>query len=84
MIEIRAGRAPLLDDALPQGAVPNDVVLQGGGLRAMCISGPNMGGKSSYMCQVCVCPPRLVPPIQWAVGCADRLSFGLRQRMPRA
>lgn len=53
LIEIREGRAPLLDDMLPQGAVPNDVVLRGDGLRAMCISGPNMGGKSSYMCQVC-------------------------------
>lgn len=52
LIEVRAGRAPLLDDLLPQGAVPNDVVLRGNGLRAMCISGPNMGGKSSYMCQV--------------------------------
>lgn len=52
LIEIREGRAPVLDEILPQGAVPNDVMLRGSGLRAMCISGPNMGGKSSYMCQV--------------------------------
>jgi DNA mismatch repair protein MSH3 len=53
MISISAGRSPLLDSLLPQGAVPNDVDLRGDGLRAMVISGPNMGGKSSYMGQAC-------------------------------
>ena len=51
-VEIDAGRAPLLDAVLAGGAVPNDVALGGDGLRTMVISGPNMGGKSSYMCQV--------------------------------
>jgi hypothetical protein len=51
LISISAGRCPTLDAALPQGAVPNDVELHGDQLRAMVISGPNMGGKSSYMCQ---------------------------------
>lgn len=64
LIDVTAGRAPLLDEVLPQGAVPNDVTLRGSGLRAMCISGPNMGGKSSYMCQVRhadVCTVRCCP-----------------------
>lgn len=51
-ISISNGRCPTLDAVLPQGAVPNDVELRGNELRAMVISGPNMGGKSSYMCQV--------------------------------
>lgn len=54
-LSIRGGRAPLLDALLPQGAVPNDTELGGqDGLRMLVVSGPNMGGKSSYMCQVCI------------------------------
>lgn len=51
-LHIKQGRAPLLDALLPGGAVPNDADLGGDGLKAMVISGPNMGGKSSFMCQV--------------------------------
>lgn len=60
-LHVKQGRAPVLDALLPGGAVPNDVDLGGGGLRAMVISGPNMGGKSCYMCQVrraCALRPR--------------------------
>jgi DNA mismatch repair protein MSH3 len=51
-IRIEGARSPLLDVILPGGAVPNDVAMGGDGLRMMVVSGPNMGGKSSYMCQV--------------------------------
>jgi DNA mismatch repair ATPase MutS len=54
-VRIEAGRAPLLDAVLPGGAVPNDVALGGAGLSTMVISGPNMGGKSCYMCQARRC-----------------------------
>ena len=53
-VRVHEGRAPLLDALLPAGAVPNDIALGGSGPSTMVISGPNMGGKSSYMCQVCV------------------------------
>jgi DNA mismatch repair protein MSH3 len=51
-VSFQGGRPPLLDVALPGGAVPNDVSLSEAELRMMVISGPNMGGKSCYMCQV--------------------------------
>jgi DNA mismatch repair protein MSH3 len=51
-VSFQEGRPPLLDLALPSGAVPNDFALSQDQLRMMVISGPNMGGKSCYMCQV--------------------------------
>ncbi|XP_058493125.1 DNA mismatch repair protein Msh3 isoform X1 [Solea solea] len=53
-IMIRDGRHPAID--LLMGAhnqyVPNHTKLQGEGRRTMIITGPNMGGKSSYIRQV--------------------------------
>ncbi|XP_016898402.1 DNA mismatch repair protein Msh3 isoform X2 [Cynoglossus semilaevis] len=53
-IVIREGRHPAID--LLMGAhnqyVPNHTELQGDGRRTMIITGPNMGGKSSYIRQV--------------------------------
>ncbi|KAL5477924.1 hypothetical protein EMCRGX_G024781 [Ephydatia muelleri] len=53
-IHITAGRHPVIDQLLPEGRqfVPNGAHLSGDGMRAMIITGPNMGGKSSYIKQV--------------------------------
>ncbi|XP_063049779.1 DNA mismatch repair protein Msh3 [Engraulis encrasicolus] len=53
-IVIREGRHPVIDVLLGEQDqyVPNDTHLQGEGKRAMIITGPNMGGKSSYIRQV--------------------------------
>ncbi|KAL2092081.1 hypothetical protein ACEWY4_011879 [Coilia grayii] len=53
-IVIRDGRHPVIDVLLGEQDqyVPNDTHLQGEGKRAMIITGPNMGGKSSYIRQV--------------------------------
>lgn len=51
---IRKGRNPI-SEALLEGQgqyVPNDTNLMAGGMNCVVISGPNMGGKSSYMRQV--------------------------------
>ena len=48
---IEGGRAPVLDAQLSGGAVPNDVRLEGAGLRAIVVNGPNMAGKSVFMRQ---------------------------------
>ncbi|HEY0878178.1 MAG TPA: DNA mismatch repair protein MutS, partial [Zeimonas sp.] len=46
-IEIRAGRHPLVEAAIEQ-YVPNDCVMRDS-RRMLLITGPNMGGKSTYM-----------------------------------
>nr|WP_076607014.1 DNA mismatch repair protein MutS [Serpentinimonas barnesii] len=53
-IEIRAGRHPVVQARLAEGHtpfIPNDTVL-GPKARLQIITGPNMGGKSTYMRQV--------------------------------
>uniref|UniRef100_A0A8C6TEU2 DNA mismatch repair protein MSH3 n=1 Tax=Neogobius melanostomus TaxID=47308 RepID=A0A8C6TEU2_9GOBI len=53
-IMIRDGRHPIIDLLMGEQNqyVPNDTKLQGDGRRVMIITGPNMGGKSSYIRQV--------------------------------
>ncbi|KAF2141780.1 uncharacterized protein K452DRAFT_287740 [Aplosporella prunicola CBS 121167] len=52
-IEVSEGRHPMVEQLLLESYVPNDVSLQGeGGTRALLITGPNMGGKSSYVRKV--------------------------------
>ncbi|XP_056888147.1 DNA mismatch repair protein Msh3 isoform X1 [Takifugu flavidus] len=53
-IVIRDGRHPAIDLLMGENNqyVPNVTELQGDGKRAMIITGPNMGGKSSYIRQV--------------------------------
>ena len=51
-IEITGGRHPVVERQLPSGRfVANDCVL-GGGADIMLLTGPNMGGKSTYLRQV--------------------------------
>jgi DNA mismatch repair protein MutS len=49
-IEIRGGRHPVVERYLDSPFVPNDLELHEG-RRALVITGPNMGGKSTYMRQ---------------------------------
>uniref|UniRef100_A0A673XGY7 DNA mismatch repair protein MSH3 n=1 Tax=Salmo trutta TaxID=8032 RepID=A0A673XGY7_SALTR len=53
-IVIRDGRHPVIDLLMGEHTqyVPNNTELQGDGRRTLIISGPNMGGKSSYIRQV--------------------------------
>uniref|UniRef100_A0AAQ5ZM00 DNA mismatch repair protein MSH3 n=1 Tax=Amphiprion ocellaris TaxID=80972 RepID=A0AAQ5ZM00_AMPOC len=55
-IIIRDGRHPAIDLLMGEHNqyVPNNTELQGGGRRTMIITGPNMGGKSSYIRQVAI------------------------------
>jgi len=48
-LRIVGGRHPMVDALMGGGYVPNDVTLSHSGQKAMVITGPNMGGKSSYM-----------------------------------
>ena len=49
-IRIRRGRHPVVEQVREQAFEPNDLIL-GGEQRMLLITGPNMGGKSTYMRQ---------------------------------
>lgn len=49
-VEIRAGRHPVVEQTLDTPFVPNDLALEEN-CRLLIITGPNMGGKSTYMRQ---------------------------------
>jgi DNA mismatch repair protein MutS len=49
-LEIRGGRHPVVEHFIEQPFVPNDLVLDGA-RRMLIVTGPNMGGKSTYMRQ---------------------------------
>ncbi|TKA25855.1 DNA mismatch repair protein MSH3 [Salinomyces thailandicus] len=48
-IDIQGGRHPMVEQLLLDSFVPNDVRLSSEDTRALLITGPNMGGKSSYV-----------------------------------
>jgi DNA mismatch repair protein MutS len=49
-LEIRGGRHPVVEHFIDTPFVPNDLVLDAG-RRMLVVTGPNMGGKSTYMRQ---------------------------------
>ncbi|OCL15330.1 DNA mismatch repair protein MSH3 [Glonium stellatum] len=48
-LNVIGGRHPMVEQLLLDAYVPNDLVLSNPGTRALLITGPNMGGKSSYV-----------------------------------
>ena len=51
-ISVEKGRHPMVEQLLLDAYVANDILLRGDGTRAFLVTGPNMGGKSSYVRQV--------------------------------
>ena len=51
-IVVEQGRHPMVEQLLLDSYVPNDINLASDETRALLITGPNMGGKSSYVRQV--------------------------------
>ncbi|KAI9877021.1 MAG: Mismatch repair protein msh3 [Pleopsidium flavum] len=51
-ITVEQGRHPMVEQLLLDAYVPNDIDLSSDLTRALLITGPNMGGKSSYVRQV--------------------------------
>ena len=51
-ISVEQGRHPMVEQLLLDAYVPNDTELAADGTRALLITGPNMGGKSSYVRQI--------------------------------
>ncbi|KAG8623561.1 hypothetical protein KVT40_008537 [Elsinoe batatas] len=48
-IEVTGGRHPMVEQLLLDTYVPNDISLSASTTRALLVTGPNMGGKSSYV-----------------------------------
>lgn len=79
LLEISAGRHPVLDRILPAGQfVPNDIRLGHEEGRVQLITGPNMAGKSTYIRQTALITilaqiGSFVPADSATVGIADRV-----------
>jgi DNA mismatch repair protein MutS len=77
-IEIEAGRHPVVERLLPAGGfVPNDCCLDGAA-RIMIVTGPNMGGKSTYLRQVALLTlmaqlGSFLPAAAARIGVVDRI-----------
>lgn len=48
-VDIRGARHPMVEQLLLDSYVPNDISVSRNGTRALLVTGPNMGGKSSYV-----------------------------------
>lgn len=51
-LQVEQGRHPMVEQILTDTYVPNDTSLDHDATRALLVTGPNMGGKSSYVRQV--------------------------------
>jgi DNA mismatch repair protein MutS len=76
-IVVTGGRHPVIEHFTEQAFVPNDVTLDDG-RRMLIITGPNMGGKSTYMRQTALivllaCMGSFVPADQASIGPIDRI-----------
>ncbi|KAL2427064.1 DNA mismatch repair protein msh3 [Exophiala dermatitidis] len=49
VIEVERGRHPMVEQLLIDTYVPNDISISRDSTRALLVTGPNMGGKSSYV-----------------------------------
>ena len=76
-IQISAGRHPVVEQVLDGPFVPNDLALNDQ-TRMLVITGPNMGGKSTYMRQTALIVlmaqiGSFVPASQCTIGLVDRI-----------
>jgi DNA mismatch repair protein MutS len=77
-IRIESGRHPVVEAALQHPFVPNDLALDPETRRLLMITGPNMGGKSTYMRQtalivILACVGSFVPARSARIGPIDRV-----------
>ncbi len=76
-IRIRGGRHPVIEQVSTEPFVPNDVLFDEQ-RRMLIVTGPNMGGKSTYMRQTALivllaCIGSFVPADQADIGPVDRI-----------
>jgi len=79
VIEIKGGVHPLVQRAVGrQRFVANDAYLDGSNVQINVITGPNMGGKSTYLCMIALIVilaqmGGFVPAENARIGCIDRI-----------
>ncbi len=77
-IVIRDGRHPVIETSQAEPFIPNDTDLDGGANQILIITGPNMGGKSTYLRQVALISilgqmGSFVPASAATLGLVDRI-----------
>jgi len=77
-LRIRAGRHPVVEAVAGGGFVPNDTQLDPEAEQVVIVTGPNMGGKSTYLRQVALITllaqvGSFVPAAEAEVGLVDRI-----------
>lgn len=77
-ISIRDGRHPVVESTTTEPFVPNDVDLDGEAAQIVVLTGPNMGGKSTYLRQVALLvlmaqAGSFVPAEAAEIGVVDRI-----------
>jgi DNA mismatch repair protein MutS len=75
---IRDGRHPVIETTQSEPFIPNDTDLDGGANQILIITGPNMGGKSTYLRQVALITilgqmGSFVPARSASLGVVDRI-----------
>ncbi len=78
ILHIEQGRHPILDQILQQRFIPNDLLLDAQGRTCLLLTGPNMGGKSTYLRQSALIAllthiGAFVPARSATVGVMDRV-----------
>ena len=77
-LRISAGRHPVVEAVAGGGFVPNDTLLDPEAEQLLLLTGPNMGGKSTYLRQVALVAllaqmGSFVPATEASVGLVDRI-----------
>jgi len=77
-LDIVAGRHPVVEQLLDHDFIPNDTLLDSDNRQVLLLTGPNMGGKSTYLRQVALITLMaqaggFVPAERAVVGLADRI-----------
>ncbi|HLK10418.1 MAG TPA: DNA mismatch repair protein MutS [Candidatus Binatia bacterium] len=77
-LRIRGGRHPVVEALADTPFVPNDTTLAADGPQVLILTGPNMGGKSTYLRQVALIVllaqvGAFVPAAEAEVGLVDRI-----------
>ncbi|NTV04497.1 DNA mismatch repair protein MutS, partial [bacterium] len=78
VLDIVDGRHPVVEQLLEGEFIPNDALLDGDVRQVLLLTGPNMGGKSTYMRQVALIvlmaqAGSFVPAARARIGVADRI-----------
>jgi DNA mismatch repair protein MutS len=77
-LQITGGRHPVVEQLLDHDFIPNDTILDGSAHQVLLLTGPNMGGKSTYLRQVALITLMaqaggFVPARSARIGITDRI-----------